>query len=478
MVIINTTLSKTAVKWAGDNITKTTTYTFADKTTYDVVSTVQPTVNISWAADHITKTTTTTYGNGKKLTTRTTINPTTTTPVLTNALYSGDWTTTGTVTPPNVSSKTITYGDGYTRVNEDGTSSKPFLQKTLLELSISDPSKYVTSNTTTYDLRWGTPDKNGPGYVTRFPNYPNPLTIYGVSVQGYGSGPRFTTPSADVLAAWNNGWTGNGKNILTVDYFSSANSCGFYNVVACHGITTSLISGITTAPGATKYLLDWNGTDTVRNFNGTMATPTSMNVVNLSYTYVGEGAQAASNQVANFLKSNYQSFDLSNAVITKAAGNSSVTSNNDILSKTLANNSSIAPRLLIVGAVNGNGTTSSPVNIAYYSNTAGTDLALANRFVLANGNAPWSTYDVKINNSVIPGASSNMGTSYAAPLVAGYAAIVQQKFPGLNAANTSNIILDTARYDTLTCYPGCNTNIYGKGEASLSRALAPVGRLR
>jgi subtilisin family serine protease len=223
--------------------------------------------------------------------------------------------------------------------------------------------------------------------------------------------------------------------------------------------------------------LDWDG-GTVRNFNGTMATPTSMNVVNLSYTFVGQGAQAASDQVANFLKSNYQSFDLSNAVITKAAGNSSVTSNNDILSKTLANNSSIAPRLLIVGAVNGNGTTSSPVNIAYYSNTAGTDLALANRFVLANGNAPWSTYDVKINNSVIPGASSNMGTSYAAPLVAGYAAIVQQKFPGLNAANTSNIILDTARYDTLTCYPGCNTNIYGKGEASLSRALAPVGRLR
>ena len=471
-------LSKTVVTWAIDNITKTTTYTFADKTTYVVTVTVPPTVTVSWAADHINKTTITTYGNGKTSTIKTTINPTPTTPVLTNAVYPSNWTTTGTVIPPNISSKTLTYGDGYTSVAEDGTSLKPFLQTTLSGLSISDPSKFVKSQTNTYDLRWGTPDKNGPGYVTRFPNYPNPLTIYGVSVQGYGSGPIFTTPSADVLAAWNNGWTGNGKNILTVDYFSSANSCGFFNVTACHGIITSLISGITTAPGATKYLLDWNGTDTVRNFNGTTATPTSMNVVNLSYTYVGQGAQTASNQVANFLKSNYQSFNLSNAVITKAAGNSSVTSNNDILSKTLAYNSSIAPRLLIVGAVSGNGTTSSPVNISYYSNTAGTDLALANRFVLANGNAPWSTFDVKINNSVIPGSSSNMGTSYAAPLVAGYAAIIQQKFPGLNAANTSNIILDTARYDTLTCYPSCNTSIYGKGEASLSRALAPVGRLR
>jgi hypothetical protein len=42
-------------------------------------------------------------------------------------------------------------------------------------------------------------------------------------------------------------------------------------------------------------------------------------------------------------------------------------------------------------------------------------------------------------------------------------------------------MLDTARYDTLTCYKttlGCDPNIYGKGEASLSRALAPVGKLR
>ena len=83
-----------------------------------------------------------------------------------------------------------------------------------------------------------------------------------------------------------------------------------------------------------------------------------------------------------------------------------------------------------------------------------------------------------MNGWSIPGGPTNAGTSYAAPLVAGYAAIIQQKFPGLNAANTSNIILDTARYDTLTCYPSCDTSIYGKGEASLSRALAPVGRLR
>jgi hypothetical protein len=53
-----------------------------------------------------------------------------------------------------------------------------------------------------------------------------------------------------------------------------------------------------------------------------------------------------------------------------------------------------------------------------------------------------------------------------------------QKFPNLSAASTSNIILDTARTDTLSCHPSCSSAIYGKGEASLSRALAPVGSLR
>ena len=69
-------------------------------------------------------------------------------------------------------------------------------------------------------------------------------------------------------------------------------------------------------------------------------------------------------------------------------------------------------------------------------------------------------------------------SSYAAPRVAGYVAIIEQKFPNLTPVSTASILLQTARYDTLTCYPNCDPAIYGAGEASLSRALAPVGRLR
>lgn len=78
----------------------------------------------------------------------------------------------------------------------------------------------------------------------------------------------------------------------------------------------------------------------------------------------------------------------------------------------------------------------------------------------------------------------NVGTSYAARRVAGYAAIVRQKFSNLAAANTAEIILMTARYDTLSCYGtgsgatgGYDKAIHGQGEASHSLALAPVGYL-
>ena len=98
--------------------------------------------------------------------------------------------------------------------------------------------------------------------------------------------------------------------------------------------------------------------------------------------------------------------------------------------------------------------------------------------MLASGTIPFSGSDVSINGTPL---RSGYGTSYAAPRVAGMVAIVRSKFPNLNASQTASIMLDTARYDTLVCSKNggvCDPAIYGKGEASLSRALAPVGKLR
>ncbi|TGT79148.1 peptidase S8 and S53 subtilisin kexin sedolisin, partial [Mesorhizobium sp. M8A.F.Ca.ET.161.01.1.1] len=52
-----------------------------------------------------------------------------------------------------------------------------------------------------------------------------------------------------------------------------------------------------------------------------------------------------------------------------------------------------------------------------------------------------------------------------------YAAIIGSKFTSATATQITNDLLKTARTDTLANY---NPSIYGKGEASLSRALAPV----
>ena len=60
--------TKTAVKWARDNVTKTTTYTYADRGTHVVVANIFPTIDSTVSG--IIKITVATYGNGKKITTK------------------------------------------------------------------------------------------------------------------------------------------------------------------------------------------------------------------------------------------------------------------------------------------------------------------------------------------------------------------------------------------------------------------------
>jgi len=260
------------------------------------------------------------------------------------------------------------------------------------------------------------------------------------------------------------------------------------------------------SPGATQFALDYGTVGTTisgsaKDSSNTNLTSTkSINVVNASFgtNWIGNGftsdygqiptssnittylasAQSSITAWTNFFSGSTSVSNLNNvgsAIIVKSAGNDGIDANYDQYVKSYAANNSINSRLLIVGALDKNGTVSSKATISNYSNTAGATANVANRFVVANGNTPYGNSSVGINGFT---AAAGSGTSYAAPIVAGYAAIVMQKFPNLDAAKTSNIILDTARTDTLSCHPSCSTAIYGKGEASLSRALAPVGSLR
>jgi len=457
---------------------------------------------VTWATDNVTRTTTHTFANGGTNPVVDTVAPITSTPTYSAAIYANDWTTTGNVQRPGVSELFKSFGNNVITVLEDGQSQqKAFSQSTLTAISATDPNAFVSSVGTTYDLRWGTPDINGPAYAAAFNQgnssftYSAPLNIMGNSVQGLfvGSGPTYAAPHADVIAAWNQGWTGKGVNVVIADAFNAPETHGV--------IVTSLVARY--AIGSSYFGIPLEtykqSITNVFNIDGTLAnlqTTKNIGVINTSFgvNYSNGTSDAARALMDNnsyyaplrsdwtqILKGSigfvYQGINLTDAVITKAAGNDAITSEKESFVKAYTDDSSIKERLLVVGALdfdsNGKGI------IASYSNTAGADANVKSRFVTASGGTPFLTGDIYLNGTVVKGSDyGNLGTSFAAPRVAGYAAILRQKFPNLNAVKTSSIILDTARYETLSCNTNCDPNIYGAGQASLSRALAPVGRLR
>ncbi|GLR46209.1 hypothetical protein GCM10007880_67270 [Mesorhizobium amorphae] len=146
------------------------------------------------------------------------------------------------------------------------------------------------------------------------------------------------------------------------------------------------------------------------------------------------------------------------AVFTKAAGNTAVAVGTptdgtvDFLALDLIG----APSTIFVGALEHNGTPENKAKLASYSNYAGSDLEVQNHFLTVGVESD------KIQLS---------GTSVATPMIAGYAAILGSKFTSATPIQITNQLLDTARTDTLVNYDPAT---YGRGEASLSRALAPV----
>ena len=98
-----------------------------------------------------------------------------------------------------------------------------------------------------------------------------------------------------------------------------------------------------------------------------------------------------------------------------------------------------------------------PASLASYSNTPGSDTVLQRQFLVVG----------------VEGHKTGLyGTSFAAPVVSGYSAILGSKFTRASATQITNQLLNTARQDTISNY---NPALHGRGEASLTRALAPVG---
>ncbi len=206
-----------------------------------------------------------------------------------------------------------------------------------------------------------------------------------------------------------------------------------------------------------------NPIQTVADIQGHLRNSAYLGVINLSIgSTISTSGKTFDEVMAQV--SNYPIPDI-DAVITVAAGNggaacaSADLNGCNAVAVAMAYQNATNSKTIVVGALSGSG---SSENIATYSTRAG---MLANRFVLASGEE---------------GVSGVVGTSFAAPRVAGIAAILKQKFPNLTSAQIANIILLSANKDInndgVNDFTGVSP-IYGHGKVSLTRALALAGAM-
>lgn len=264
--------------------------------------------------------------------------------------------------------------------------------------------------------------------------------------------------STDVSAAWASGYKGQGTTITMVDEFSGPSSDKFSGNFGLgtqnqlHGLWTSEEAGMI-APSATIVAKDFSTSNAVSLRSG-------LNILNLSYAMFAKagynvnqiGWSAEESSIISYAKNG-------KAVISKAAGNNSVamgTRTSSGLQDYLGDALIGAQSAIFVGALNSNGTTSAKASLAYYSDTAGSNTQVQSHFLVVG---------------VAGNTTGLLGTSFAAPIISGYAAILGSKFTSATPTQITNQLLNTARTDTLVNY---NAATYGKGEASLSRALAPL----
>ena len=322
--------------------------------------------------------------------------------------------------------------------------------------------------------------------------------------------------NGDVQAAWASGWTGKGQKIAILDDFT-ANDKSELSTTTVNGVTTSvpfthgdLVSLIA---GGSRSSFNFSGNAGGEDFTGTYfldkpiygvakdaeiyrndylthqgnglfatmqswsanvgaggALWRSMTVVNLSLGNRNSAsltqAQWSTNYSAQLAIANATT-NVPDAVFVKAAGNEGLSyAAWDIGNSVLATSSAYKDKTIIVGALDREGG-----NIASYSNRPGIGstqptISVRDRFLVADGTG-------------LVGSNFEQGTSFAAPRVAGYAAIVRHKFSALDAPTTASHLLNTTKWNAAWGAKDATTQaIYGQGEASLSQALAPSRRLR
>ena len=268
----------------------------------------------------------------------------------------------------------------------------------------------------------------------------------------------FPWMNAEIQNAWAAGFFGQGARIVVVDDFQSADTApanlGLGTSSETHGTWVAQHVEML-SPGADLDRHDFTNSAAITLTAG------KLSIVNLSYGMpdsLGPNAQIAWGPREASVLSHANGA----AVVVKSAGNNTVAvgqayqNKYDYLSRDLIGK----PTAIFVGALSSHGTPSDPASLAPYSNYAGADQQVQEMFLVVG----------VTGGSLGSGGTNLYGTSFAAPQVAGYAAILGSKFTTATPLQITDQLLDTARTDTILGY---DIATHGQGEASLSRALAP-----
>lgn len=288
--------------------------------------------------------------------------------------------------------------------------------------------------------------------------------------------------SPEVFTAWGDGsglatngsYMGQGTTMVFVDDFSSSST-----FTPSNWSGTGVGGGFTGNESTTSQQHGWWTSeeggmiapyaklvgDNFSNEDPIYIVPNQFNAVNMSYGMMGKTKLYSSSWDNSYAqeKSIIDGAALGNAFYSKAAGNDSVAIDGTYKGTSDYLNLSLAAEAggtnfsgIFVGAVDNYGSDPTKLELSFYSNYAGSNTDVQKHFLVVN-------VDYKTTGLA--------GTSFAAPIITGYAAILASKFTTASPTQVANQLLSTARTDNLVNY---NAATYGVGEASLSRALSPA----
>ncbi len=264
----------------------------------------------------------------------------------------------------------------------------------------------------------------------------------------------------DVERAWGDGFLGQGTRITVVDDFMTPDTIGSLgggNTCRSHGTCVELIAGMIAPETQLEQVAwDWGNSFSLR--------AGQLNVINLSYGRPMPRWQANAGVLGRMDGDLVKIALEGTAVVVKAAGNDAIAVDATVPSGAFSGSVDGLNIALIdgqshifVGALSRNGTVDNPADLADYSNFAGSNTAIQEQFLT-----------VGVDSARMGGLA---GTSFAAPIVSGYAAILGSKFPDASPEQIVNQLLNEARTDTIRNYDPAR---HGRGEASILDALAPI----